>query len=166
MGHTTDSRPTTRLEDVSGASLRKIDRIDRVVVESPLTIAIGEEVLATTMRTPGHDLDLAAGWLVSEAGLHKADDILSMRAFAASLSAKEPTSTLFSHTSTTHVTQTLVSTSTHSHFALRSTSHLEHAISLVLTTLLFSLSFPPTPSVVTRLLRSVCTLPTTMSFVS
>ena len=84
----------------------------------------------------------------------------------ASLSVKVPTSTLFSHTSTTHVTQTLVSTSTHSHFALRSTSHLEHAISLVLTTLLFSLSFPPTPLVVTRLLRSVSTLPTTMSFVS
>ena len=42
----------------------------------------------------------------------------------ASLSVRVPTSTLFSLTSTTHVTQTLVSMSTHSHSALRSTSHL------------------------------------------
>lgn len=89
MGHTTDPRPTTRLEDVSAATLREIDRIDRVVVESPLTITAGDHVLATTMRTPGHDLDLAAGWLVSEAGLRKAEDIVALKAFAASAQAKD-----------------------------------------------------------------------------
>ena len=36
------------------------------------------------MRTPGHDLDLAAGWLVSEAGLRHKGDIVGMKAFAAS----------------------------------------------------------------------------------
>ena len=46
----------------------------------------------------------------------------------ASLSVKVPTSTLFSHTSTTPVPQTLVSTFTLSLSALRSTSHLEPAI--------------------------------------
>jgi len=61
VGHTTDPRPTIRLEDVTAKSSREIDRIDRVVVESPLTITVGEHVLATTMRTPGHDLDLAPG---------------------------------------------------------------------------------------------------------
>jgi len=53
-------------------------------VESPLTIAVAGEVVATTMRTPGHDLDLTAGWLVSEAGLRGAGDILDMKALAAS----------------------------------------------------------------------------------
>lgn len=89
MGQTTDSRPTLRLEDVTIKGSREIDRIDRVVVESPLTITIGEHVLATTMRTPGHDLDLAAGWLVSEAGLRSGEDIVSLKAFAASPRAAE-----------------------------------------------------------------------------
>ncbi len=93
MGHTTSPRPTIRLADVArpkpGGNGRmptgsRIDRIDRVVVESPLTIAVAGEVVATTMRTPGHDLDLAAGWLVSEAGLRQASDILDMKALAAS----------------------------------------------------------------------------------
>lgn len=88
MGHTTDPRPTIRLEDITTKGSREIDRIDRVVVESPLTITVGEHVLATTMRTPGHDLDLAAGWLVAEAGLRRADDIAALKAFAASPRAK------------------------------------------------------------------------------
>ena len=84
----------------------------------------------------------------------------------ASLSAKEPTSTLFSLTSTTHATQTLVSMFTHSHFALRNTSHLAHAISPELTTLLFSLLFLLPLSVEHRPPRSVSMPLTTMSFVS
>lgn len=88
MGHTTDPRPTIRLEDITTKGSREIDRIDRVVVESPLTITVGEHVLATTMRTPGHDLDLAAGWLVAEAGLRRAEDIVALKAFAASPRAK------------------------------------------------------------------------------
>lgn len=84
MGHTTSPRPTIRLEDVTRRGSKRIDRIDRIVVESPLTIVVEGEVVATTMRTPGHDLDLAAGWLVSEAGLRHADDIVEMKALAAS----------------------------------------------------------------------------------
>jgi FdhD protein len=34
------------------------------------------------MRTPGHDLELVAGWLVNESGVRTADDISSMGAFA------------------------------------------------------------------------------------
>jgi len=67
-----------------GSHQIRVDKIDRVVVEAPLTIVLGDQVLATTMRTPGHDLDLAAGWLVSEAGLTEASQITSMRAFAGS----------------------------------------------------------------------------------
>jgi FdhD protein len=70
--------------DKDGSHQIRVDKIDRVVVEAPLTIVLGDQVLATTMRTPGHDLDLAAGWLVSEAGLTNASQITSMRAFAGS----------------------------------------------------------------------------------
>ena len=85
MSQTTRPFTTLRWEsEKDGARAVRADRIDRVVVEAPLTITLGEQVLATTMRTPGHDLDLAAGWLVSEAGLKIPDQITTMRAFAGS----------------------------------------------------------------------------------
>jgi FdhD protein len=40
---------------------------DELTVEEPLEIRIGRKTLAITMRTPGHDDELAAGFLVSEA---------------------------------------------------------------------------------------------------
>ena len=98
MGQTTSPRPTVRLADVARpkggapgriADVNRIDRIDRVVVESPLTIAVEGDVVATTMRTPGHDLDLTAGWLVSEAGLRSSEDIVDMKALTASTRAPE-----------------------------------------------------------------------------
>jgi len=77
MNHTTRPYSTLRVT-VEGDSTfpsnpESVDRVDRVVVEAPLTIILGEQVLATTMRTPGHDLDLAAGWLVSEAGIQQSN---------------------------------------------------------------------------------------------
>lgn len=85
MSQTTRPYSTLRVEsEKDGSRPVRVDRIDRVVVEAPLTIVLGDQVLATTMRTPGHDLDLAAGWLVSEAGLTNAAQITSMRAFAGS----------------------------------------------------------------------------------
>jgi FdhD protein len=39
---------------------------DDLTVEEPLEIRIARKTLATTMRTPGHDEELAAGFLVSE----------------------------------------------------------------------------------------------------
>jgi FdhD protein len=40
---------------------------DDLTIEEPLEIRINGKVLATTMRTPGHDDELAAGFLLSEA---------------------------------------------------------------------------------------------------
>ena len=40
---------------------------DDLTIEEPLEICIGRKILATTMRTPGHDDELAAGFLISEA---------------------------------------------------------------------------------------------------
>jgi FdhD protein len=40
---------------------------DELTIEEPLEIRIGDKTVATTMRTPGHDDELAAGFLLSEA---------------------------------------------------------------------------------------------------
>src|SRR5438477_12905459 len=39
---------------------------DQVAVEEPLEIRIGGEPVAVTMRTPGHDEELALGFCISE----------------------------------------------------------------------------------------------------
>jgi FdhD protein len=48
---------------------------DDLTVEAPLEIRIGRKTLATTMRTPGHDDELAAGFLVSEAIVRERSEI-------------------------------------------------------------------------------------------
>jgi FdhD protein len=48
---------------------------DELTVEEPLEIRIGRKTLAITMRTPGHDEELAAGFLLSEAIVRSADEI-------------------------------------------------------------------------------------------
>src|SRR6266436_8022965 len=48
---------------------------DDLTIEEPLEICIGRKVLATTMRTPGHDDELAAGFLVSEAIVRNSADV-------------------------------------------------------------------------------------------
>lgn len=48
---------------------------DELTIEEPLEIRIGGKTVATTMRTPGHDEELAAGFLLSEAIVRPADKI-------------------------------------------------------------------------------------------
>src|SRR2546427_1519403 len=48
---------------------------DELTIEEPLEIRIGSKTLATTMRTPGHDDELAAGFLVSEAIVRERQEI-------------------------------------------------------------------------------------------
>jgi FdhD protein len=52
---------------------------DDVAVESPLVLGLHGAAIATLMRTPGHDIDLAAGWLVVESGARRPDDIVTLR---------------------------------------------------------------------------------------
>jgi FdhD protein len=48
---------------------------DDLTVEEPLEIRIGGKTLVTTMRTPGHDTELAAGFLISEGIIRERHDI-------------------------------------------------------------------------------------------
>jgi FdhD protein len=42
------------------------ERREEIVVEEPFALQLGGETLATTMRTPGHDDELTAGFLLAE----------------------------------------------------------------------------------------------------
>lgn len=48
---------------------------DEVTIEEPLEIRVGADSLAVTMRTPGNDEELAAGFLLSEAVVRKRADL-------------------------------------------------------------------------------------------
>jgi len=50
--------------------------VDELVVEEPLEIRLGEQSLIVVMRTPGHDFELAAGFLYTENLIKTGDDIL------------------------------------------------------------------------------------------
>ncbi len=57
------------LEGVAAGMLARVERdggVDEVAVELPLEIRLNGEAVAVTMRTPGHDLELAAGFLYGE----------------------------------------------------------------------------------------------------
>jgi FdhD protein len=52
---------------------------DLLAVEEPLEIRVGGRALAVTMRTPGHDFDLAAGFLVSEGVITRAEEFSTVQ---------------------------------------------------------------------------------------
>ena len=87
--HATDPRPVRRVSAVTASGASSQEDFDPVVVEAPLSIAVRGEVLATTMRTPGHDEDLAVGWLASETDLSNRADILSIQREGAAASRSQ-----------------------------------------------------------------------------
>ncbi|MGW8362195.1 formate dehydrogenase accessory sulfurtransferase FdhD [Streptomyces wedmorensis] len=54
-------------------------RADTLAAEEPMEIRVGGRPLTVTMRTPGDDFDLAAGFLVSEGVVHAAQDVAGIR---------------------------------------------------------------------------------------
>jgi len=67
-------RPLLRIE---GDSRRRA--FDVVAAEEPLEIRVNGRPMAVTMRTPGHDFELAAGFLLTEGVVDRADQLRSMR---------------------------------------------------------------------------------------
>ncbi|MDG1855721.1 MAG: formate dehydrogenase accessory sulfurtransferase FdhD, partial [Verrucomicrobiota bacterium] len=51
---------------------------DPVAIEEPLEIRVQGKALVVTMRTPGHDTELAAGYLWSEGIIQSPHDILEV----------------------------------------------------------------------------------------
>jgi FdhD protein len=54
-------------------------RSDRLAVEEPLELRVAGHALAVTMRTPGHDVELAHGFLLTEGVICAAADVATAR---------------------------------------------------------------------------------------
>ncbi len=76
MPHQPRSIDVTQVVEWRDGEVRRVQ--DYLVAEEPLEIRVGERALSVTMRTPGHDLELAAGFLFSEGLIESSDQIRSL----------------------------------------------------------------------------------------
>ncbi len=74
MGRVTVRRPVVRL---SAAGERR--RPDTLAAEEPFEIRVDGTALSVTMRTPGDDVELAHGFLLSEGVIGDREDVLTAR---------------------------------------------------------------------------------------
>lgn len=74
MGRITARRPVVRLRGE-----HRVERPDTLVVEEPLEVRVDGKALAVTMRTPGHDVELAHGFLLTEGVISSGADIAAAR---------------------------------------------------------------------------------------
>ncbi|MBY8873627.1 formate dehydrogenase accessory sulfurtransferase FdhD [Micromonospora sp. PLK6-60] len=82
MGRATDRRGVLRIDlDAAAEGRGSVRRPDSMAVEEPLEIRVGpagpgrRRPLAVTMRTPGDDIDLAIGFLLTEGLIRSAEDV-------------------------------------------------------------------------------------------
>jgi FdhD protein len=68
---------TVPVQKVDGDSSAPVQ--DLLAVEEPLEIRLGPRPISITMRTPGHDFELAAGFLFTEGILHDRAEISEIR---------------------------------------------------------------------------------------
>jgi FdhD protein len=67
----------TQVKEWDNGCVRTVQ--DSLATEEPLEIRIGEVPLTVTMRTPGNDLELAAGFLLTEGIIESAEQIADLR---------------------------------------------------------------------------------------
>jgi FdhD protein len=80
MGRITARKRVTRITLGETAIDTTVSRReDLLAVEEPLEIRVGGSSLSITMRTPGHDFDLAAGFLISEGVVAHTGEIAAIR---------------------------------------------------------------------------------------
>jgi FdhD protein len=67
----------TRIVRIEGDTSTEVE--DTLAVEEPLEIRVNDKPVSVTLRTPGDDFDLAAGFLFTESILRDGDDVESYR---------------------------------------------------------------------------------------
>jgi FdhD protein len=67
------------VDPAARSGVTSTERADVLAAEEPLGIRIGGQAVSLTMRTPGDDIDLTAGFLVSEGIIAGPADIVSIR---------------------------------------------------------------------------------------
>jgi FdhD protein len=85
------NRPLSAAASVDATELAVVTEIDRhaagaaavrqsdwLAREEPLEIRVRGQSIAVTMRTPGHDSELACGFLVTEGLLHERDEVIEI----------------------------------------------------------------------------------------
>ncbi|HWH98385.1 MAG TPA: formate dehydrogenase accessory sulfurtransferase FdhD, partial [Pseudolysinimonas sp.] len=80
MGRVTARKRITRIilgDNPADTTLSR--REDVLAVEEPLEIRVGGSSLSITMRTPGHDFELATGFLISEGVVAHTGEIATIR---------------------------------------------------------------------------------------
>ncbi|MDO5682089.1 MAG: formate dehydrogenase accessory sulfurtransferase FdhD [Propionibacteriaceae bacterium] len=77
MGRVTARYPVTRIN--VGETVTTTRRPDSVSAEEPLEIRVNGTPLAVTMRTPGADIELAHGFLLTEGVIRSLEDIRTAR---------------------------------------------------------------------------------------
>jgi FdhD protein len=68
-----------RVTRITLDSCQVTDRADLLAAEEPLGIRIGGQAANLTLRTPGDDIDLTAGFLLTEGIVAAPDDIVAIR---------------------------------------------------------------------------------------
>jgi FdhD protein len=72
-------KPTVSASTIVVSGGQRQDRTDALAVEEPLEIRVAGHSIAVTMRTPGHDFELAAGFLLTEGVVRRPADIREVR---------------------------------------------------------------------------------------
>src|SRR5215467_1183560 len=78
MSGRTARRLVSRIRLAEADGSRHIERADLLAAEEPLGIRVAGQAVTMTMRTPGDDIDLAAGFLFSEGIVRSPGDIASI----------------------------------------------------------------------------------------